>query len=148
MHFQFVVAPPSASLPNPTAGSGNDAQVDLLRELIEIGREQVAYLRAAHESHSNIAKWQLFLARWGDEFPEAGESCLRAVPQVERAFMRILDEATRRLTEEDADDLENEFALAEFLDRYGMRMAQLGNVLNIMGPLADAARAAMQTSEP
>ena len=35
-----------------------------------------------------------------------------------------------------------EFSLGEFLDRYGMRLAQLGNVLNVLGPLADAARTA------
>ena len=47
---------------------------------------------------------------------------------------------TRRLTDEDAEGIDDEFSLGEFLDRYGMRLAQLGNVLNVLGPLADAAR--------
>ena len=27
--------------------------------------------------------------------------------------------------------------MQEFLDRYGMRLAQLGTILNLVGPLAD-----------
>jgi hypothetical protein len=59
---------------------------------------------------------------------------------VERAFLRLLDEVTRRLTDEDAGGIEDEFSLSEFLDRYGMRLSQLGTLLNTLGPIADAAR--------
>jgi len=112
----------------------------LLRELIEVQREQLAYLRAAHEAQNTTARWQAFFTRWADEFPGVGDGCQKAFPLIERAFLRLLDDVTRRLTEEDAEGIDDEFSLGEFLDRYGMRLAQLGNVLNILGPLADAAR--------
>lgn len=140
MHFQYVVAPPSIALPPPSPAAAADGQTVLLRELIDVQREQLAYLRAAHENQNANARWQAFLNRYADEFPGVGKGCQEAFPHIERAFLRLLDDLTRRLTEEDAEPIDDEFSLGEFLDRYGMRLAQLGNVLNVLGPLAEAAR--------
>src|SRR5262245_9198731 len=140
MHFQYLVAPPTTALPVPPSPPASDSHAPLLRELIEVQREQLAYLRSAHEAQNTTARWQAFLTRWAEEFPGVGESCQKSFPLIERAFLRLLDDVTRRLTDEDAEGIDDEFSLGEFLDRYGMRLAQLGNVLNILGPLADAAR--------
>lgn len=139
MHFQYVVAPPSAAFPAPPPIPQTEGTAELLRELIDVSREQLAYQRAAHESANNNARWQAFLARWSEEFPEVGGFCQKSMPLVERAFLRLLDEVTRRLTEEDGG-IDDEFSLTEFLDRYGMRLSQLGTLLNTLGPIADAAR--------
>lgn len=141
MHFQYVVAPPTVALPAPPPVPAADSQAGLLRELIDVQKEQLAYLRAGHDAQNATARWQAFLARWADEFPAVGAGCLKAFPLIERAFLRLLDDLTRGLTDEEADGIEDEFSLGEFLDRYGMRLAQLGNVLNVLGPLAEAARA-------
>jgi hypothetical protein len=140
MHFQYVVAPPTATLPVPPPSPAVDVQAGLLRELVDVQKEQLAYLRAAHEAQHTSARWQAFLTRWAEEFPTVGEGCVRAFPVIERAFLRLLEEMSGKLADEDADDIEDEFALGEFLDRYGMRLSQLGNILNVLGPLADAAR--------
>lgn len=140
MHFQYVIAPPTAGFPVPPTVPPAENQAGLLRELIDVQREQLAYLRAAHEAQHTSARWQAFLTRWAEEFPTVGPGCLRAFPLIERAFLRLLEDLSGRLTDEDGDDLDDEFALGEFLDRYGMRLSQLGNILNVLGPLADAAR--------
>ena len=140
MHFQYVVAPPNVVLPAPPPAPAQDASADLLRELIEVQRAQLAYIRASHEAQGGGARWQAFLRRWAEEFPGIGGGCVRAVPVVERAFVRLLDDLSRRLIDEDADGIDDEFSLGEFLDRYGMRLGQLGTVLNVLGPIADAAR--------
>jgi hypothetical protein len=49
----------------------------------------------------------------------------------------MITELTEKLSE-DNDPLDNDFALQEFLDRYGMRLAQLGSILNLVAPLAEA----------
>lgn len=141
MHFQYVVAPPTAAFPIPAPTNTADGQAALLRELIDVQREQLAYLRAGHEAQNATGRWQNFLARWSEEFPGVGQGCVRTMPLIERAFLRLLDDLTQRLADEDAEPIDDEFSLGEFLDRYGMRLAQLGNVLNVLGPLADAARA-------
>ena len=52
----------------------------------------------------------------------------------------MIHDLTDRLNE-DEHGLENEFTLQEFLDRYGMRLAQLGTILNLVAPLAEAGNA-------
>jgi hypothetical protein len=140
MHFQYVVAPPTAAIPIPSPGPASDAQAGLLRELIDVQKEQLAYLRAAHEHQHTSSRWQAFLTRWADEFPGVGDACQRAFPAIERAFLRLLDELAGHLTDPDVGAIDDEFALGEFLDRYGMRLGQLGNILSVLGPLADAAK--------
>jgi hypothetical protein len=140
MHFQYLVAPPTTAIPIPPSAVPGDANAHLLRELIDVQREQLAYLRAGHEAQNTTAKWQAFLSKWAEEFPGVGEGCQKSFPMIERAFLRLLDDVIHRLTDEDAEGIDDEFSLGEFIDRYGMRLAQLGNVLNILGPLADAAR--------
>jgi hypothetical protein len=111
--------------------------VDLLRQLLEVQREQLAYQRAAAAAHDNAGRWRAYLARWKDEFPELADGCRKAMPALERSFGKLIHELTHCLNDED-EAIDNDFALQEFLDRYGMRLAQLGNILNLVAPLAEA----------
>ena len=123
MHFQYVVLPPTTALPMPPPSAAGDGHAPLLRELIDVQKEQLAYLRASHESQNTTARWQAFLGRWAEEFPGVGDGCQKSIPLIERAFLRLLDDVTRRLTDDEAEGIDDEFTLGEFLDRYGMRMA-------------------------
>jgi hypothetical protein len=58
------------------------------------------------------------------------------MPLLERCYGQLISDLTDRLGEEDA--LDSQFAVQEFLDRYGMRLAQLGTILNLVAPLAEA----------
>ena len=112
MHFQFVVAAPTAAIPMPPPPPAGDGHAALLREMIDVQKEQLAYARASHESQNMSTRWQAFLTRWGEEFPEVGKGCLESMPQIERAFLRLLDDMTRRLADEDSghcDSLLGEF---------------------------------------
>jgi hypothetical protein len=111
--------------------------VDLLRQILEVQREQLAYSRAAAAAHDMAGRWRSFLSRWQQEFPGLSESCRKALPQLERCYGQLIRDLTDRLNDDDAS-LDNDFALQEFLDRYGMRLAQLGTILNLVGPLAEA----------
>jgi hypothetical protein len=139
MNFQIdvssaVSSPPEVSAAHPPTSP--DA-VDLLRQILEVQREQLTYQRAAAAAHDATARWRAFLARWQSEFPDLAENCRKAMPQIERSYGRLIAELTERLAE-DADPLDNDFALQDFLDRYGMRLAQLGTILNLVAPLAEA----------
>jgi hypothetical protein len=111
--------------------------VDLLRQLLEVQKEQLAYQRAAAAAHDMTARWRAFLSRWQQEFPTLSEDCRKAMPVLERSYGRLIAELTERLNE-DADPLDTDFALQDFLDRFGMRLAQLGTILNLVAPLAEA----------
>ena len=67
-----------------------------------------------------------------------GDACRKAMPSLERSFGQLITELTNCVNDDD-EAIDNDFALQEFLDRYGMRLAQLGNILNMVAPLAEAA---------
>jgi hypothetical protein len=139
MNFQFDVSSTFASAANspPPATTSEGETVNLLRQLLEVQREQLGYSRAAAAAHDMTARWRTYLARWHNEFPDLAEGCRRALPHLERCYGQLLSELITKLTDEDGG-LDNDFALQEFLDRFGMRLAQLGTILNLVAPLAEA----------
>ena len=52
----------------------------------------------------------------------------------------MISDLTNHLRDGD-ESIDNEFALAEFLDRYGIRLGQIGTLLSVVGPLAEVAAA-------
>jgi hypothetical protein len=133
MHFQFEVTP-TTPVPamEPSAGS---LQVELLRQILDVQKEQLKQLRASHDLGG---RWKAFLNRWQDEFPDLAGACRKALPAIERAYGQLMAELTDTVSREGNEALDTDFSLQEFLDRYGMRLAQLGTILNLVGPLAEA----------
>lgn len=147
MNFQIDVssAVPCPPADPPATPAGVPETVDLLRQLLEVQREQLAHQRAAAAAHDMTARWRAFLTRWQQDFPDLGENCRKALPQLERCYGQMIHELTEKLND-DEQGLENEFAVQEFLDRFGMRLAQLGTILNLVAPLAEAGNAAQGES--
>jgi hypothetical protein len=139
MNFQIDVSstlPGAPAEQKPSANSSSAEVADLLRQLLEVSREQLAYQRAAAAAHDSMARWRSYLSRWSEELPGLSEQCRQAMPLLERAYGQLITELTERLAEDGA--LDTDFALQEVLDRFGMRLAQLGTILNLVGPLAEA----------
>jgi hypothetical protein len=125
--------------PPPTSPSALPAEaVDLLRQLVEVQREQLNYLRATAAAHDNGARWRAFLNRWQEEFPDLSATCRKALPVLEQTYGKLISELSEHLSVNGSDALDTDFALQEFLDRYGMRLGQLGTILNLVAPLAEA----------
>ena len=139
MTTPIYVAPPNIRLPDvpPPAAGGEVAE--LLRQVLDVQKEQLALAKAAAAATDAGARWRGFLAKWQGEFPEVGQAVKQVLPAVERVYLRMIQELADRLRGDGADDLENEFALAEFLDRYGMRLSQIGTIMSQLAPIADAA---------
>jgi hypothetical protein len=138
MNFQIdVTSSQGHPLPEPPPPAPASSEtVDLLRQILEVQREQLTYQRAAAAAHDMTARWRAFLSRWQKEFPNLSEGCRKAMPVLERCYGELIRDLTDRINEED-NALENDFSLQEFLDRYGMRLAQLGTILNLVAPLAE-----------
>ncbi len=136
MGFQFDVAP-SAPDPERTPQSTSELP-DLLRQILEVQREQLSQLRAFVAAHDGSARWKAFLARWREDFPDLSDGCRLAMPILERTYSKLISELTEYLAQNGSEALDNDFALQEFLDRYGMRLTQLGTILNMVGPFAEA----------
>ncbi|QJW95640.1 hypothetical protein [Frigoriglobus tundricola] len=137
MTAPVYVMPPALTIhghPEPPSAE----VADLLRQLVALQQEQVALLKAHQASQDGTARWRSFLARWEAEFPGIGAACKQALPALERAYLTLVRELTDKINA-DPDALTDEFLLSEFLDRYGMRLGQVGNLMSQLAPLADAA---------
>jgi hypothetical protein len=119
--------------------------VNLLQQILDVQQKQLSQLQATAAAQDQAARWRTLLARWREEFPDLPGSCKNALPILERAYGAIIAQLVEELRDND-DALDAEFALQDFLDRYGMRLGQLGNILNLVGPLADAANSQNESS--
>jgi hypothetical protein len=115
--------------------------VDLLRQMLDVQREQLAQLRASVAAHDMGVRWRAFLERWHRDFPDLSVACRQAIPVLEHTYGKLITELTEHLSQQGDEALDNDFTLQEFLDRYGMRLAQLGTILNLVAPLAEAGSA-------
>jgi hypothetical protein len=134
MNFKFDVTSQDCNQPSPPPAASVDI-VELLRQILEVEKEQLAYLRATQDMN---ARWRAFLARWQEDFPRLSETCRLALPVLERTYAGLIAELTDQICQSDTNSLDNDFALREFLDLHGMRLAQLGTILNQVAPLAEA----------
>ncbi len=137
MTAPVYVMPPALTVHGPAQAPPNEL-ADLLRQLVAIQQEQVSLLKVQQVNQDGGARWRSFLARWEDEFPGTGAACRQVIPALERAYLTLVREVTDKLAAE-PDALADEFLLSEFLDRYGMRLGQMGNLMSQIAPLADAA---------
>ena len=138
MHFQFTVAPPTTTTPAEPPAPPATESVDLLRQLLEVQREQLALQRQAAAAHDNTARWKNYLSKWQRDFPELPDACRFALPILEKSYGALISDLADHLRHAGPDALENEYALAEFLERYGMRLGQLGSILSLVSFLAEA----------
>jgi hypothetical protein len=145
MHFQFNVASAATSttVTPETAPLSSDLG-DLLRQILEAQREQVHLLSRQVAVHDAGGRWRSFLERWKDDFGSLPAACKKALPHLERAYMTLISDLAAHLDEQGEDTTANEFALGEFLDRFGVRLNQLGAILSLVGPLAEIAGPAEQ----
>jgi hypothetical protein len=132
--------PPAPPEPNP-------GTADLLRQILEVQREQLAQMQATAAAHDTSGRWRALLARWREEFPGLPEACREALPILERAYGGILSALAEELCQNGSDALDNDFALQDFLDRYGLRLGQMGNIVNLVAPLAEVAQQQQQQNE-
>ena len=142
MQFDVTSVPVPATA-NPPMGATAE---DLLRQILEVQREQLNQMRTTAAAADHNAKWKSLLGKWEQEFPGLSNACKSATPMIEKAYWNLLFTMVQELSDSDGDALDGEFTLQDFLDRYAMRLMHLGHVLNSVGPLAEAAQSQKESS--
>jgi hypothetical protein len=138
MQSQFDVTSFVAPVAAKPGEAGSAEVADLLRQMLELQREQVAQLKHMVAAQDSMARWRALMARWREEFPGLPDGCKQALPILEKAYGSLVAALVEELEDQGSEALDSEFTLQDFLDRYGMRLGQLGNILNLVGPLAEA----------
>lgn len=140
MNFQFDVSTFTPLTEHEAAPSAPppETPLDLLRQILDVQRQQLTLAQQAAAAHDHGARWRAFLNRWREDFPDLSEYCREVLPLLERAYGALIADLVEHLRQNGNDSIDNDFALQEFLDRYGMRLAQLGTILNLVAPIAEA----------
>jgi len=105
--------------------------------MLDVQKEALQQTRVLVALQDTNARWRTLMTRWRQEFPELPDTCKQVLPQLERAYGTLIHTLVEELRDEGEDSLDSDFSLQEFLDRYGMRLGQLGHILNLVGPLAE-----------
>jgi hypothetical protein len=147
MQFQFDIASQAPTTP-PAPPQPGEINAELLRQLLELQRDQFAQILQVQREHLALAKnmaqdnntrWRTLLSRWNKDLPELTNQCKQAYPALERAYVHMIASMVEEVTDKADDELDNEFTIQDFLDRYGMRIGQLGHMVHVIGSLAEAA---------
>lgn len=130
--MESIVVSSPLHLPNGLPAQSPPA--DLLRELIEVQREQLSVLRQQQMAMDDRGRWRGLHARHADEFPELPGECQEVLPVLEKAYLSAVSEMTADLRDPDADM--TEFRVNELLDRHVPRLGQLWSLLTQVTQLA------------
>jgi hypothetical protein len=102
-------------------------QLDLARETVQISRDQRA---------RQIAE----LERWQNSHDGVIDHCREALGQLETVHASLMGELASYVDEHHENLVEGDFALSDFVDRFGPRLAHLNTMLAVLRPLAAAQR--------
>lgn len=100
-------------------------QLELARESAQVGREQRARQLAE-------------LERWQGGHGAVLDHCKESLVNLEQVHAALIGELSRYVEENHENLLDGEFALTDFVDRFGPRLAHLNTILAVLRPLAAA----------
>jgi hypothetical protein len=100
-------------------------QLDLTREMVQVSREQRARQGAE-------------LERWQSSHDPILESCRETLGRLEQVHAALMSDLSSYVEENQDNLLEGDFALSDFVDRFGPRLAHINTMLAVLRPLAAA----------
>jgi hypothetical protein len=102
-------------------------QLELTRELAQVNREQ---------RQRQVAE----LERWQQGHEYVLDACRESLGHLEQVHAALMGELANHVKENYDNLLEGEYALTDFVDRFGPRLAHLNTMLAVLRPLATAMR--------
>ncbi|MFM8284536.1 MAG: hypothetical protein ACKOCW_13370 [Planctomycetaceae bacterium] len=132
---------PGTPEPGSAPADASDQEVvRLLRELVALQQrtaEQLGEIAGflAHQQRQRVAE----LKAWKEANPELSRSCRQAAESLARVHTEFLGSIARDARDNAEDFAESEFALGEFIDRYGPRLAHFNGVLQLFSQLGGPA---------
>lgn len=114
---------------------------DMLRQLIEMNRQSLEFAREATQAaRDQRARQHLELERWQNNHQNMIFDSRGVLQALEQVHGQIMEHLVNTVHEKQDELMEGEFALGDFTDRYGPRLAHLNTILSILRPLAALAQ--------
>lgn len=136
------VAPPATA--SKGAPAAQDAQShQLLRDILQAMDRQNELMEELIGQVGSIQRQRMTeLAQWKEANPRLARNCRAAAEALARVQTEFLASLTSEINADPEALMDGEFALNEFIDRYGPRMAHLNGVLQVLAQLGSAPNSA------
>ncbi len=138
--FRIDVSASNPETPVSKRPKSNDNEIaDLLRQLI-VGQERQNELLEDVAEQMNAAQRQRAseLGQWRDANPVLARRCRIAAEALSQVQTEFLENLTIDVKDNFDNLIDGDFALNEFVDRYGPRLAHLNGVLQVLSQLSSA----------
>jgi len=115
--------------------------LEVQRQLLDIQRQQLELAReAAQVSREQRTRQIAELERWQNGHESVLENRGESLSHLEKVHAALLGQMAEYVEENHDNLMDGEFALTDFVDRFGPRLAHLNTMLAVLRPLAAAAR--------
>ena len=122
----------------PTGLTGDPGETTrLLRDMVVLQQKSCELLTELLNQVSQQQRQRnAELKAWREANPELAVSCRYAAESLAKVHTEFLANVAREAFENAEDYVDSEYALGEFIDRYGPRLAHFNGVLQLFGQLA------------
>jgi len=122
--------------PLPAAAADGDT-VGLLREMLAVQRRSCDILgevlkHVSHQQRQRAAE----LKAWREKNPAVAAACRRAAEGLSQVHTEFLTALAEEAADNAEDFTDSDYALGEFIDRYGPRLAHFNGVMQLLSQLA------------
>lgn len=110
--------------------------LEVQRQSLELQRQQLELAReAAQVSREQRARQVAELERWQSGHEYVLENCRETLTNLEQVHAALMGELASYVQENHENLIDGEFALTDFVDRFGPRLAHLNTMLAVLRPL-------------
>lgn len=113
------------------------------RQMLEMQRQQLDLIRESTQvARDQRARQIADLERWQQGHETMLEDSKRALSQLEEVHASLMGEMANYVEEHHENLVDGDFALSDFVDKFGPKLAHLNTMLAILRPLAAATKKA------
>ena len=111
--------------------------LDVQRQILDNQRQQLEMAREATQLGRDQRSRQIAeLERWQNSHDGVVDHCKEALGQLESVHAALMGDLANYVDEHHENLVEGDFALSDFVDRFGPRLAHLNTMLAVLRPLA------------
>ena len=146
---------PTGQSPTPTPGNPNgdpmallhalvalqSQTLDVQRQILQNQQQQLELVKeAAQIAREQRSRQMAELERWQSGHERVIDQCRESLGQLEQVHSALMGELVNHVADNHENLVDGDFALTDFVDRFGPRLAHLNTMLAVLRPLAAAAR--------
>lgn len=119
-----------------TVVSLQSQSLEVQRQILDTQKQQLEYLKESTLVARDQRQRQFNeLERWQQNHEGVVEHCKEALGQLEQVHSSLMADLANYVSDNHENLVEGDFALSDFVDRFGPRLAHLNTMLAVLRPL-------------